>query len=646
MLNLENIGIEFSGRWLLKNASYQFLPGERIGLIGRNGAGKSTLLRMISGDVDPTEGNIHRAGGLKVAFFNQDLLSYETERPVDDVARDAFAPVLKLGEEIEALLARMEAGETNETLLNELSQKQELFETREGKLVDSKVHGTLTGLGFSPSEQKLPYLTFSGGWRMRVLLAKMLLMEPDILLLDEPTNHLDLPSIQWLENYLRTFKGTTIIVSHDRFFIDRMAQKIVEISFHQLQIYNGNYAYFLKEKALRQEQHIKEYENQQRYFTEQERFINRFRYKASKARQVQSKIKQLEKIERLQAPEEETMGLNIRFTMKVRSGKEVLRLKDIHKAYGEKLILDNTTATVMRGDKIGLIGANGLGKSTLLRILAGTEPFEGNKEAGHQVQESFFAQHQLEALNLKNSILEELEETVKDRTDTEIRSLLGSFMFSGEDVDKKITVLSGGEKSRVALAKTLVSEANFLLLDEPTNHLDIQSIQILVEALNAYEGTYVLVSHDRYFLEQVSNKIWYIEDHQVKEYPGSYTEFNEWKARQEAALQASDAPEPSVPRIAEKTEKASDTPTLSYNEQKQRKNRIKKLQRDQESAEASIESLEQKLVELELKMAEPAVASDFDQLQAVQKEYQETQSELETKIAAWEAILTELESYD
>ncbi|MEM6343054.1 MAG: ABC-F family ATP-binding cassette domain-containing protein [Bacteroidota bacterium] len=646
MLNLENIGIEFSGRWLLKNATYQFLPGERIGLIGRNGAGKSTLLRMISGDINPTEGNINRAGGLKVAFFNQDLLSYQTERTIDEVARDAFEPVLKLGAEVETLLARMEAGETDETLLNELSSKQELFEAQEGKLIDSKVHSTLSGLGFSQTEQHLPYQTFSGGWRMRVLLAKMLLMQPDILLLDEPTNHLDLPSIQWLENYLRTFRGTTIVVSHDRFFIDRMAQKIVEISFQQLQVYNGNYAYYLKEKALRHEQHIKEYENQQKYFAEQERFINRFRYKASKARQVQSKIKQLEKIERLQPPEEETIGLNIRFTMKLRSGKEVLRLKEIHKAYDKKLILENTSATVMRGDKIGLIGANGLGKSTLLRILAGTEPHEGVKEAGYQVQDSFFAQHQLEALNLKNSILEELEATVRDRTETEIRNLLGSFMFTGEDVDKKIQVLSGGEKSRVALAKTLVSEANFLLLDEPTNHLDIQSIQILVEALNAYEGTYVLVSHDRYFLEQVSNKIWYIEDHQVKEYPGNYAEYSEWKARQEAALQASEAPELSVPRVAVEEEKSTQTAGLSYQEQKQRKNRIKKLQRDQEGAEAKIEELEAVVAQLELKMADPEIATDFDKLQAAQKEYQATQQQLESQIEAWEAILTELESYD
>ncbi|MEL7340183.1 MAG: ABC-F family ATP-binding cassette domain-containing protein, partial [Bacteroidota bacterium] len=568
----------------LKGASYQFLPGERIGLIGRNGAGKSTLLRMISGDLSPTEGQIHRAGGLKVAFFNQDLLSYQTERSIDAVARDAFEPVLQLGKEINGLLARMEAGETNESLLNELSQKQELFEAREGRLVDSKVHSTLSGLGFTPEEQQMPYQTFSGGWRMRVLLAKMLLMEPDILLLDEPTNHLDLPSIQWLENYLRSFKGTTILVSHDRHFIDRMAQKIIEISFQQLQIYNGNYGYYLKEKVLRQEQHQKEYENQQKYFAEQERFINRFRYKASKARQVQSKIKQLEKIERLQAPEEETMGLSIRFSMKVRSGKEVLRLKDIHKAYDEKLILEGAEATVLRGDKIGLIGANGLGKSTLLRILAGTESYEGQKEAGYQVEEAFFAQHQLEALNLKHSILEELDAHVSDRTETEIRSLLGSFMFSGEAVDKKIQVLSGGEKSRVALAKTLVSEANFLLLDEPTNHLDIQSIQILVEALNAYEGTYVLVSHDRYFLEQVSNKIWYIEDYQVKEYPGNYLEFSEWKARQEAN-HAGEAMEANVPRSGPPKEDVSkETPQLSYQEQKQRKNRIKKLQREQEEA--------------------------------------------------------------
>ncbi|MEL6134161.1 MAG: ABC-F family ATP-binding cassette domain-containing protein, partial [Bacteroidota bacterium] len=541
--------------------------------------------------------------------FNQDLLSFETERSIFEVAREAFRPLLDLQTEIDQLLQRIETGETDVALWDELDQKQLEFKNRGGEQLESRVYSVLDGLGFTSVEHQMPYKSFSGGWRMRVQLAKMLLMEPEVLLLDEPTNHLDLPSIQWLESYLKTFRGSTIIVSHDRFFLDRVAEKILEISLKQLNVYAGNYAFYLKEKALRQDQHLKAYENQQKQIADQEKFINRFRAKATKAKQVQSKIKQLDKIDRLEAPEEEVVDLHIRFTMKETSGKEVLKLKEVQKAYDSKVILQEAEGTVLRGDKIALIGANGTGKSTLLRIMAATEPFKGNREEGYRVKSSFFAQHQLEALNLQRNIFDELNYTISDKSEQEIRDTLGAFMFSGEEIEKKIHVLSGGEKSRVALAKTLMSEANFLLLDEPTNHLDIPSIQVLSQALNAYEGTYVVVSHDRYFLSHIANKIWYIEDQQIKEYPGTYGEFVDWKARQEAA-QTSETDTQALVSDQSK-EDTSSSKAEDYQARKQRRNRIKKLTREQERLESEIVEREEQLAALHLKMAEPEIAADY-----------------------------------
>lgn len=647
LLNLENIGIEFGGRWLMREVAYQFLPGERIGLIGRNGAGKSTLLRVISGAILPSEGRVNKSGGMKIGYFHQDLLSYETDLSIFEVARQAYKPLLDLQAEIEALLEKMEAGEADEHAFDELAAKQATFETQGGNLMDASVHEILSGLGFSAAEHEQPYETFSGGWRMRVLLAQMLLTQPDILMLDEPTNHLDLPSIQWLENYLRTYSGTVIIVSHDRYFIDRMATKIVEISLGKLHVFGGNYSFYLQEKELRKEQQIAAYENQQRHIAEQEKFINRFKYKASKAKQAQSRIKQLDRLERIEAPEEEAVGFKLRFIMNVRSGKEVLNLRNIHKAYGEKEVIQSGTATVMRGDKIALIGANGLGKSTLLRIIADTEPFSGSREVGHNVNTTFFAQHQLEALNLSNTVLKEVDGIADNKTETELRGILGAFMFSGDEVEKKVQVLSGGEKSRVAMAKVLLSAANFLLLDEPTNHLDIQSIQVLVQALNAFEGTYVVVSHDRFFLQAVANKIWYLEDRQIKEYPGTYQEFETWQKKREqeakAALAEVARPKKVVP--VEEVPKAK-KPELSYQEQKQRKNRLRKLLRDQETFEAQIMELEAKQSELELKMASPEVAADFSELSAKQNEWNELAAQLDKATETWEEVLLELEALE
>lgn len=643
MLSLQNIGIEFSGEWLLRNATYQFTPGEKVGLIGRNGAGKSTLLKMIVGKITPTEGSVQIAGGSDVAYFHQDLLSFETDQSIFHLAREAFAPLLAIQDEIEALLVKTEKGDATPEDWDKLALLQDEFTTKEGSLIDTKVHSILAGLGFPAEKHLEPFKTFSGGWRMRVLLAKMLLVEPEVLLLDEPTNHLDLPSIQWLESYLKTYSGVCILVSHDRFFIDRMADKILEISLQKLHVYSGNYSYFLTEKALRAEQHKRSYENQQKHIEEQERFINRFRAKASKARQVQSKIKLLEKVERILPPEEESFNMKFRFNPKIKSGKEVLTLEGVSKSYGDLHIMKDSSAILNRHDKIALIGANGLGKSTLLRMLADREPFSGHRKVGHQVEESFFAQHQLEALDLSRTILEEVAYDAPTYTEQELRSVLGAFMFSGEDAEKRINVLSGGERSRVALAKTLLSQANFLLLDEPTNHLDIQSIQMLSEALNSFEGTYVVVSHDRHFLNGVANKIWYIEDLQLKEYPGSYQEFAEWKARIDGEEVV--AAKQEATKAADKAAADSGGKELSYKEAKKKKNRLRKLERDQAKVEEEIERLEAVLVELQEKMASPEIARDFDALSATEKEYTARQQELEEATENWEAILLELEEH-
>jgi len=642
VLSLEKLGIDFGNRWLFRGVNYQFHDGEMIGLIGRNGTGKSTLLKIIMGEMSASEGFVHKSRGLKIAHFHQELLSFETQKPIMEVAREAYAHLLKMKVEIEQLTAEVEAGSTDSNVWDQLMAKQKAFEAQGGKHIDASVHEMLSGLGFPEHRHYEPYHTFSGGWRMRVLLAKMLLSKPDILLLDEPTNHLDLPSIQWLEGYLKGFRGCCVVVSHDRYFLDRIANKILEISREELTVYSGNYTYYLSEKALRIEQQKREYENQQRYIAEQERFINRFRAKASKARQVQSKIKMLDKLERIKAPEEDHIDLQINFKVRQKPGKEIIGLKNIDKAYGDNVVLSGAEGTVMRGDKIALIGANGTGKSTLLRVVAGTEPFVGGRKLGHNVEDSFFAQHQLEALTPDNTILDELIGVSIDKTETEIRGILGSFMFSGEDVNKRIKVLSGGEKSRVALAKVLVSEANFLLLDEPTNHLDIASIEILVQALNSFEGTFVVVSHDRFFLSKIANTIWYIEEQKVKQYPGTYEEYEYWKAKKAAEAEGI-MKEALQKKQKEVSQKEQSKGKVDYKRQKQIKNRIRKLEREEEKLEDALMEKEGEKETLELSMGNPEIAADFEKLSQVQKQIEGIDQEIDALTEQWEEISMEIE---
>ncbi|MDB5191506.1 MAG: transporter ATP-binding protein [Segetibacter sp.] len=531
LIGLQNVTFEFGARVIVSEATWHIQPGERIGLIGYNGTGKSTLLKVLVGQYTPSEGTVEKGRDTTIGYLHQDLLSFDTSENITEVALGAFEKIRALEKEIEQLGIQLENDSENEELLLKYTDALHEMDVLDGYNIHHKAEEVLHGLGFTNEQLTKPYKEFSGGWRMRVLLAKMILQAPDVLLLDEPTNHLDLPSIEWLEKYLLGYKGSVVIVSHDKYFLNRMVNKIVELYQRQLHIYTGNYEYYEQEKAIRVDMQQRAFENQQDYIKQQEKFIERFKAKASKAAQAQSVQKRLDKLDVIEDVQIERPDMRINFQIDKTPGRVLVSLKDISKRFGDNVILEHATAEIDRGDKIALIGANGKGKSTLLRIVAEAETFSGQRVWGHNVEESFYAQHQLEALNLNNTILDELKEAGSKKTEMELRAVLGCFLFSGDDVEKKIKILSGGEKARVALAKTIVSKSNFLMLDEPTNHLDMHSVELLAEALNKYEGSIILVSHDRFFISKTANKIWEIVDHKIKEFKGSYQEWVEWNER-------------------------------------------------------------------------------------------------------------------
>lgn len=621
MLSISNLNFYFGSRALYEGASLHIKPKTKIGLIGANGTGKSTLLRLISGEYTPDGGTISKSGDCTIGFLNQDLLSYQTDDSILNVAMQAFEKQLELQKDIDAVLHKMETNYEDKDI-DVLAKLQEDFERLDGYTIQSRTEEILEGLGFSTDDLNRPLKLFSGGWRMRVMLAKLLLQKPALLLLDEPTNHLDLPSIEWVEKYIHDYEGSIVVVSHDRYFLDRTIENIAEVSGAKITLYPGNYSFYMEEKALRNEIQKGAFENQQSQIRQTERFIERFKAKASKARQVQSRVKALDKIDIIDDVIDEKAKVNFKFNFGTEPGRFILFLEHISKAFGEKVILKNTSATINRGDKIALIGANGKGKSTLLRIISGTEQIQGERRTGHNVIESFFAQHQLESLTVENTLIDELKGTGTTKTEMELRSVLGCFLFSGEEVFKKIKVLSGGEKSRVALAKVLISEANFLLLDEPTNHLDMQSVNILIQALQQYEGTYVVVSHDRYFVSSIANKIWYIEDHEIKEYPGSFDEYETWMATRatskpvsvKAALKA----KPELAPVEAKTP----------NQTKQ----IEKL-------EAEIMEIENGIAAIEAQMVDLANKADYTGLKQLEISLAVEKKNLETTTAAWEALI-------
>jgi len=681
LAGLQNVTFEFGARVIVRDATWHIQPNERIGLIGYNGTGKSTLLKLFAGEYQPSEGTVERSRTTSIGYLHQDLLSFDTNGSILEVAMTAFEKVLKLEKDIDELGKKLEQNPEDEVVLHQYTDALHEMDTLDGYSIHHRTEEILQGLGFANADLNRPFREFSGGWRMRVLLAKMILQAPDLLLLDEPTNHMDLPSIEWLEKYLQHYQGSVVIVSHDKYFLDRMVNKIVEVYQKELHIYKGNYSYYETEKALRVELQQQAFANQQDYIRQQERFIERFRAKASKAAAAQSAMKRLDKIDRIEDMEIERPNIKINFRVDKTPGRVLATLKHATKKFGALTIVENASAEIDRGDKIALIGANGKGKSTLLRMVAGVEPFTGERIWGHNVEESFYAQHQMEALDVNNTLLEEMQACGSQKTDLELRVLLGCFLFSGDDIDKKIKVLSGGEKARIALAKTIVSKANFLLLDEPTNHLDMHSCDLLIDALNKYEGSLLLVSHDRYFISKTANKIWEIDEHLIREFKGTYDEWVDWKERNVAArLQAASAAKQSAAASGESQGKSAPgnksgsngaqtgntqpgagkqpsgsqagggksqpapAPAVAVNApiNKEQKKELQKQQRLFQELEERIASLTKQRNQLEASLADSSTYSDRNKFVEAESAYKKASDELEKANRQYEQVFEKI----
>ncbi|MBP3191104.1 ABC-F family ATP-binding cassette domain-containing protein [Natronogracilivirga saccharolytica] len=654
-----------------------FNKGDRVGLIGPNGAGKTTLLRIMTGDLKPDQGKCEWSPDTRIGYLQQESLEVTREQTVRGMVMEAFSEANDIEKKIESITNEIAALESYEDahyekLLSRLESLQSRYDMLSAGKRDARVEEALKGLGFSSAELDDPLHTFSGGWQMRALLAKLLLEAPDILLLDEPTNHLDIDSIDWLERYLPGYPGAIWIVSHDQMFLNRMVTHIASLEHRKLKLYTGNYEDYERQYEQQFELQQQSWENQQKEIEQAERFINRFRAKATKARQVQSKIKQLEKMDRIEMPEVDNSSIDFRFPDPPRCGVKVMDIYGLSKTYMTDrqqpvpVFTENQDISIERGDKIALIGANGAGKSTLARIINGTEPFDGERVTGHNVIMTFFAQHLADVLTSERTVLEEMELSAKSsEARTRIRGILGAFLFSGDDVFKKVGVLSGGERSRLALAKSLLEPANLLILDEPTNHLDIRSKKVLLRALDQYQGTVIAVSHDRYFLDGFANKVWRVGNGRLFEYPGDFS-YYEWKVKQQSAEDSADQQntenQTSRSTPAEKAENRqsaaaqgsgngqSNTSGPKSREVKRMeaelRNRfssdMKPLKKRLASLEEEISTMEEEKTKIEEKLADPAFYESGDAGDVLQRH-----SDLERRLGrswdSWADVTTELE---
>ncbi len=632
LLSLENISFGFGAQTIVEDINWQIFPGQKIGLIGLNGAGKSTILRIINGDITPNSGQIVKPKDSTIGFLNQDSLSFDSDDPILKVAMAANQEAMKAEEKMNLLAQQLE-NESNPKLEEQYNQALSDFELHGGFSNQHESEKILEGLGFKTHELKKPYSQFSGGWRMRVLLAKLILQQPDLLLLDEPTNHLDLPAIEWLEKYIQSYPGALVIISHDKTFLNRMCSELVELDRHHLIHYKGDYDFFLSEKKLKEEQLQKEFANQQSFIKQQERFIERFKAKASKATQAKSIQKKLDKIDRIKEPISSENAMKLKFKLDRPSGKIVLDIKDLSKSYPNITLFDHAAAMVERGDKIGLIGANGVGKTTLLHVIADMVDYSGQVKLGHHVDHVLYSQHQVDSLHLAHEMLQELQNHNTNITENEARNILGCFLFSGDDVYKKIKVLSGGEKSRVALAKILTSKSNFLLLDEPTNHLDMISKDMLVEALKSYEGTYLMVSHDRDFLAKTTNKIWEIAEGKIIEYPGSYHEW--YRDKNEKAQKTEQTKEP-IPDDKNKGSKSNN----KQNREKQKE--LKKLYNKSTKLEKLINQKKEEQEIMLNELGKPEIYANPDLFASTETKYNLSKEELQKLETEYDDILSEI----
>ena len=642
MISTNGISLQFGGRYLFKEISFRIGPHDRIGLVGSNGAGKTTLLKILVGEQSAEQGEVAKAKYVTVGYLPQEGMS-AAGRTLYREAESVFGDILETQARLEELHQRM--GETDHET-DEFGEMLEVYGELQHKLEASdafRMKGTiekiLMGLGFAERDLERQTDEFSGGWQMRIALAKLLLMQPSLLLLDEPTNHLDLDSLQWLEEYLRAYEGAVMIVSHDRRFLDNMTSKTYELSLGTLSEYPGNFGFYVVAKEERKEQQRAAFRNQQQQIKQTEQFIERFRYKATKARQVQSRIKQLEKMELVEIEDEEG-GIHFAFPPAPSSGRVVMELRGIRKSYGSNLLFENLDFDIDRGDRVAFVGVNGAGKSTLSRIVAGVEPFDaGERKVGHNVTVSYFAQHQAEELNPANDVLGTVDEVAAGDIRKRLRNLLGCFLFSGDDVFKRVSVLSGGEKSRLALAKMLLQPSNLIVMDEPTNHLDMRSKGVLQEALAAYEGSYVIVSHDRDFLDPIVNKVVEFKRGRIKTYPGNVSDYIFRKQKEQ--IESSTASQ----------DRKADTQALSEKERKrieaeQRQRRYEKTKPVQDKiaqAESAIESLEREKAKIEELMGHPDFYRDGERVKEVTAQYKAIEQNLQTRYFRWNELTRELE---
>ena len=650
MIQIEAIGKSYAGQPILRDLSWRIPDRERIGLVGPNGAGKTTLCRLLAGVEEPDEGRIGRPRETTVGYLPQEAAGNPEGSVLAEVLA-GFADVWQVEREMEDVAARLAAatGAESAALTARYGDLQHRFEALGGYRLETEANTILSGLGFRPPEFSRPLSEFSGGWRMRAMLARLLLQRPSLLLLDEPTNHLDIESLEWLESFLADYEGTVVIVSHDRYFLNRMVTSIAELAPSGLTVYPGDYDEYLVQRQARRELLEAQARNQAKRIAEIERFIERFRYQASKARQVQSRVKMLDRIDRM-VVEDEARVIRFSFPQPPRTGRRVATLKAIHKAYGDNVVYAGVDFEVERGAKIALVGPNGAGKSTLLRMLAGALAFDrGERTLGAHVAVHYYAQHQLEALTPTLTVFEELERAAPEFGQTRLRTILGTFLFSGDAVEKKISVLSGGEKARVALAKMLVRPAALLCLDEPTNHLDLASREVLESALAAFPGTIVFISHDRYFINRIATGIVEVARGTLVTYLGTYDDYLDAKARATAA-ESSTAPAPRLPAAPSVPTRPEPAPRANRPEASKRTGKVAKdvreLRRRLEDVERQIHALEARLAEIGERLGDPAFYADSERVRAVAAERKSAEEQVTWLMREWEQLSTALAAHE
>ncbi|WP_165020485.1 ABC-F family ATP-binding cassette domain-containing protein [Dysgonomonas sp. ZJ279] len=645
MISVEGLTVEFGGFTLFDGVSFVVNKKDRIALVGKNGAGKSTMLKIFAGLQQPTSGNVSSPKDITIGYLPQHMTLNEGNTVLEEAAL-AFDHIHKLETELEYVNKQLAERTDYESqiyhdFIDRSAHLNEQFLMSGGNNFQAEIEKALLGLGFTRSDFNRATSEFSGGWRMRIELAKLLLQRPDVLLLDEPTNHLDIESIQWLETFLSTRANAVLLVSHDRAFLDAVTQRTIEISLGRIYDYRVPYSRYVELRKEYREQQMRAFENQQKQIQKTEEFIERFRYKATKSVQVQSRIKHLDKIDRIEVDDEDTAMLSLKFPPAPRSGSYPVIAEDVEKSYGDHLIFKNVTLTINRGDKVAFVGKNGEGKSTLVKCIMGEIGFEGKLELGHNVKIGYFAQNQAQLLDENKTVFETIDYVATGDIRTKIRDILGAFMFGGEASDKKVKVLSGGERSRLAMIRLLLEPVNLLILDEPTNHLDMRSKDVLKEALKEFDGTVILVSHDRDFLNGLVDKVYEFGNQQVKEHLYGIYEFLEKKkmdSLQELETQTSRNDSKSVE--AEESEKTEPTNKLSYEERKELSRQIKRVEKQIKEMEHSIEKKEKEIADLEVRLATPedsANTSLFEKHGLLNKELQQD-------MLKWEELTMELES--